>query len=89
MRATFEQYDKDNPEIWGLFVHYCSEAKRRGFKLYGSKAIFEVIRFNTPPNNGVPFKVNNNFTPDYARKMEREFPEFDGFFEKRVLKKVK
>lgn len=87
--TDFTNYDKDNPEIWGLFVHYASEAKRKGFNRYAAKSIFEIIRWETPLKNGIPFKVNNNFTADYARKMEREFPEFNGFFEKRSLKSLR
>lgn len=86
---NFNQYDKENPTIWPLFVHYSSMAKQKGFTSYGAKAIFEAIRFDTPPNNGKPFKVNNNFTADYARKMESEFPEFKNFFEKRQLKALR
>ncbi len=87
--VNFEQYDKENPHIWALFIHYSSEAKKKGFKRYGAKSVFEVIRWHTPPNKGIPFKINNNFTADYARKMEKEFPDFEGFFEKRTLKAVR
>ena len=85
---TFEQYDAANPQIWTQFVHYASIAKQKGFKKYGAGSIFEIIRWETPPNNGKPFKANNNYRAGYARKMEREFPEFEGFFEKRKLKAV-
>jgi hypothetical protein len=83
---NFQQYDKDNPEIWGLFVHYASLAKQKGFTKYSAYALFNVIRWETKVNGDDSFKINNNYQPDYARKMEKEFPEFEGFFEKRTLK---
>lgn len=88
MTKTFEQYDADNPHIWQAFVHYSVQAKAKGFLHYGAKGIFEIIRFNTAERGKEPFKVNNTYTPDYARKMELKFPEFKDFFEKRQLKKV-
>ena len=33
------------------------------------------------------FKYNNNYTPYYVRLLEKEHPEFIGFFEKRRVKK--
>jgi hypothetical protein len=86
---NFEQYDSENPQIWTLFVHYASMAKQKGFTKYSANGIFEAIRWQTKEWGNDGFKVNNNFRPDYARKMEKEFPDFANFFEKRVLKAVR
>ncbi len=86
---NFQQYDNDNPEIWALFVHYASLAKQKGFQKYSAYALFNIIRWETKVNGDDSFKINNNYQPDYARKMEKEFPEFEGFFEKRTLKTVR
>lgn len=88
MKKTFEQYHADNPHVWQAFVHFSVQAKAKGFLHYGAKSIFEAIRFNTSERGKEPFKVNNIYTPDYARKMEKEYPSFEGFFEKRQLKKA-
>ena len=80
MNKTFEQYDKENPEIWIYFRKYAFEAKRKGFKNYGAKGIFELIRWHTGVSGNDKFKINNIYTPDYARKMMKEFPQFEGFF---------
>jgi hypothetical protein len=34
------------------------------------------------------FKVNNNYTPYYARLYEAEHPELKGFFAKRKVKQI-
>jgi len=85
----FKTYDEENPKIWALFVHYASQAKQKGFTRYSANGIFEVIRFHTGVSGNDGFKINNNYRPDYARKMEEMFPEFKGFFQKRQLKALR
>lgn len=85
--VNFKLYDAENPQIWDAFVKYCFETKAKGFTKYSAKGIFEIIRWHSgmePGNDG--FKINNNYTPDYARKMMETYPEFDGFFVMRELK---
>jgi hypothetical protein len=85
---TFNLYHKENPIIWEQFKLTTLEAIKKGFKNYGSKGIFEIIRWNQEgeiKEDG--FKLNNNFTSDYARKFMEEYPEHKGFFRLRILKK--
>ena len=83
---NFEQYDNDHPQIWQAFVHFSVKTKAKGFKKYGAFGIINLIRWHTGIDGGEDFKVNNNYAPDYARKMEAKHPEFKGFFRLRVLK---
>tara|TARA_Y100001937_G_scaffold1457_1_gene1902 strand:- start:525 stop:794 length:270 start_codon:yes stop_codon:yes gene_type:complete len=83
---NFKTYDKDNPQIWKEFKKYAFEAKAKGFSKYSANGIFEIIRWNTTLEHRDKYKVNNNYRPDYARKMMKTFPEFNGFFTTRVLK---
>ena len=86
---SFEVYDENHPVIWRLFKQTALEAIRKGFKHYSSKSIFEVIRWNRGgeiKKDG--FKINNNYTANYARKFMKEFPEHEGFFETRKIKKA-
>ena len=86
MKKTFEQYDRENPKIWDMFVYFSKQAKFvKGFKRYSAKGIFELIRWHTSVKGNDNFKINNNFHPDYSRKMMREFPTFKGFFETRKI----
>tara|TARA_R110002020_G_scaffold148076_2_gene323897 strand:- start:32 stop:304 length:273 start_codon:yes stop_codon:yes gene_type:complete len=83
----FKNYDAANPQIWAEFKKFCFLAKERGYTHWSAKGVFEVIRWNTPASDTTtPFKVCNNFTPDYARKMMKEYPEFEGFFRIKQLK---
>ena len=87
MKLTFNEYDNQNPKIWEMFEALTFEAIRKGFKHYGSKGIFELIRWNTKgeiKQDG--YKVNNSYTPNYGDKFELLHPEYKGFFRKRSRK---
>lgn len=85
--VNFKHYDESNPQIWQAFVHFSIKTKRdKGFARYSAKGIFEIIRWHTKVHGNDEFKINNNYTGDYARKMMKEFPEFEGFFVTRSLK---
>ena len=83
---TFEQYHNENPNIYKAFVRYALQAKQKGFKNYSAKSLFEIIRWHTPIKADGVFKINNNYAPDYARKMMKDFKSFKGFFRVRELK---
>lgn len=80
MKKTFQEYDRENPQIWKAFVKYAKQAKARGFKHYSAKGIFEIIRWHTGVSGNGEFKLNNNYHAGYARKMMKMYPEFEGFF---------
>lgn len=86
----FFEYHKKNPEVWEKFKSKAFEAIRRGFKNYGSKGIFELIRWEMGGDvKSDGFKVNNIYTPMYARLFEKTYPEHKGFFRKRkVIKSI-
>ena len=78
---NFKKYDSENPQIWTQFVHLCNQAKKKGFKTYSAKGVFELIRWHTATSGNDGFKINNNYHADYARKMMNLHPDFKGFFE--------
>lgn len=83
----FVEYDKENPEIYEFFKRYTLKAIERGFKHLSAEFIFCILRWETPISaSGDDFKINNNAKPFYARKFMREFPQYEGFFRKRISK---
>lgn len=86
MRETFESYQARNPKIYEEFVKYANELIEAGEKKIGSKSIFERIRWESKIKKIGEFKINNNYSADYARKFEQDYPHFAGIFEKRVCK---
>lgn len=90
MAKTFEEYHRAFPKVYEKFKSVAYLAKNKGFKNYSAKGIFEIIRWEhgSLGTESEPLKLNNNFAPDYARKLMREDPLFfNGFFRIRQLRK--
>lgn len=83
---SFQEYLEKNPSIYKAFVHYAFELISIGHNRIGSRAIFERIRWESMIQKNDEFKVNNNYTADFARKFEEDFTHYAGIFEKRVCK---
>lgn len=80
----FQDYHKEHPEIWKEFVKTTFEAIRKGFKNYSSKSIFEIIRWHRGGDiKSDSFKINNNYTADYAKMFMEKYPQHKGFFRTR------
>jgi hypothetical protein len=88
---TFEDYDKLNPKIWEWFERYALQAINAGANRIGAKAIFERIRWQTyiERRDGATYKLNNIYTPDYARKFCNKYPHLADKFERRGRKSEK
>ena len=89
IQERFERFDAQHPEIYQEFRHIAQDLLRRGRKHYGSKAILEVIRYHrilSGKSEREVFKINNNYSSRYARKLVDEDERFADFFELRELK---
>ena len=77
-------------EVAERFIRMSVGLHNRGFKRFGSKAIFERIRWwmrlKAGPEGGDDFKVNNNFTAGLARFAVDRRPVLAEFFELREQK---
>lgn len=83
--AAFQNYHKQNPQIWEAFQKYAFEMTKV-IEQYGAKSIMERVRWQHHIENpGRPFKVNNDFTSLYARLFIYHYPQFENFFEFRTL----
>ena len=83
---SFNQYDKENPVVYEEFKKYADQLINRGYRHLSSKLICEIIRFNSMIETKGKYKINNNYTADYARKFEKDFPQYLGYFSKRLCK---
>ena len=86
MKISFKKYHEDNPQIYEEFKKLAYQLIKRGYRRLGSKQIFEVIRWQTMVSGNDGFKVNNNYTSDYARLFESDHPHYAGYFSKRLCK---
>ena len=86
IKLRFKEYHNDNPKVYDLFVRFAKDVKAAKMGRYSAKSIFERIRWHVEIETvGEKFKLNNNYTAYYARKMMKEHPEFQGFFIVREL----
>lgn len=86
LQEKFELYHRENPHILPLLVRFVNEAKESGREHYSINAIFERIRWHLDiETTGDVFKLNNNYRSRYVRLLEKEYPEYEGFFFKRAL----
>jgi hypothetical protein len=89
MLAQFKEFDRQNPEVWELFVRFTRQTIQKGFRNYSAQLIIERLRWHTdkPDERGQStFKINNNFNTFYARKFMAFYPQHEGFFRLRVQK---
>jgi len=87
-RVTFDQFDRENPDVYRMFCRFTLQLIAAGHKRLSSKLIVERIRWETMLQGGTTFKINNNFTPHFARKFMSDFPNHEGVFETRASPEV-
>ncbi len=88
MKTSFKKYHESNPQVYKEFERIALQLIKRGYIRIGAKQIFEVIRYHTMIEGNDGYKVNNNFTSDYARLFESDHPIYAGYFLKRLCKSV-
>ena len=85
-RKKFEQFHADNPDIYDMLVEMARKVKARGFKC-SIYFLIERVRWflmiETTGEQARDFKINNNFSPFYSRKIMAENPDLDGMFDLR------
>lgn len=81
MRQRFEAFDRDHPEVYELFRRFALEARFAGHEHFSADAICHRIRWETSVvTRGEAFKINNNYTAFFARKLMAEDRRFAEFF---------
>lgn len=83
IEIKFCRYHQENPQVYVEFEKFAFKTIARGFKNYSAKGIFELIRWHTGVTAKDKYKVNNNYTPFYARMFEKNHPDHKDFFRKR------
>ena len=87
--SEFTVFHRDNPEIFELFKRFANEAFNAGLTHYSARDIFPRIRWFTQIESRADpdgVKINNNWSPFYARLVAAEDPKFRGFFKYRKSK---
>lgn len=84
----FELFHAANPHIYEKLREFALQmrfARKKKRRKYGIKALFERVRwhYEFEVNSDEEFKLNNDFTALYARKLMEREPDLAGFFETR------
>lgn len=86
----FRAFHKANPQVWDLFQQFTNELIAQGYKRYSVDAVLHRVRWEvaikTRGDEGV--KLNNDFTPYYARMWLATHPQWPNFFELRARKSL-
>jgi hydrogenase maturation factor len=88
IERAFIEFDTQNPEVYKQLVRLARQWRAAGKAKLGIKTLFEKLRWEwhvagLTESDG--YKLNNNFTALYARKIMKNEPDLDGLFEIRSL----
>ena len=85
--ARFKKWHHTNPHIYRQFERLAFKMKGTGRDRYSARTIFEKMRWDYDIKTvGDVFEINGDFVPIYVRLLIHRRPEFDGFFELRVVR---
>lgn len=80
----------DNTHVYAAFEREARRVLARGYTHYSSKTIIEVLRHHSALEEvGSAWKLNNDFTPAWARLFALLNPANAGLFEFRVARAAK
>lgn len=89
LQEQFEEFHEKHPDVYNLFRQFASDLRKTGKESYGAKSIMERIRWHYATTSvNETFKINNNYTSRYARKLMSDQPEYKDFFETRQLQRT-
>lgn len=85
---AFEHFHAQNPAIYDLFKRYAYHLLReKGKKLISSKMIINRIRWEKyVETTSKDYRINDAFTPHYARLFIADHPEYKESIEMRFLR---
>lgn len=88
--AEFLAYLQDNLHVYAAFEREALKVSARGFKRYSARTIVEVLRHHSAlQDSDARFKLNDRFTPGWARLFALMHPEAADLFEFREAKSVR
>ena len=86
---AFYDYHKQYPEVYQHFKRLALGALASGETKWSARGLFWVMRWKQRGKRKEDgYMLNNNYSPYYARLFERDYPQHEGFFEKRMVKKT-
>jgi len=90
LTQRFNQYHKDNPQVYELFKKFTFMAIRRGHNRLSAWMIANRIRWETSIETFSvdEYKISNDYIALYARMFMSDHPEYNGFFRIKEMKRA-
>ena len=83
-REAFERFHAANPHVYAAFTLYALRLAAKGRRRYSARTIIEVIRWtHDVETTGPEYRINDHYSPYYARLFHADHPEHAGLFETR------
>lgn len=88
VETKFAEFDAAHPEVWEMFLHFTFMLIHHGCHRHSARDVIHRIRWETTlrADDGRGWKINDHWSPYYARKFHRAYPQHGGFFETRKAK---
>jgi hypothetical protein len=86
LEQRFREFRTANPKVEVWLADRALELRARGRRRYSMSTLIQVARWESDLKANDPnstLKINNDFSPLYARLLMRQHPELHGFFELR------
>ena len=86
----FNQYHRDNPQVYELFKRFTFMAIKRGHNRLSAWMIANRIRWETSIETFSvdEYKISNDYIALYARMFMQDHPQYDGFFKIKEMKRA-
>ena len=87
IQKNFWKFHRENPRVYVLFDKFTRRMINAGLKNGSARLVLERIRWETAVEtvSEQQVKLNNNYTPRYARLWMDLNPEWSHYFRTRVL----
>lgn len=89
--SKFLSYHDKHPKIYEAFKKFSFEAKEAGLEKFSCWFIANRIRWFYQVENREDrvYKITNDYIACYARQLMFDFPELDGFFTTKKMKRIR
>lgn len=90
LTSRFNQFHNDNPQVYEMFKKFTFMAIRRGHNRLSAWMIANRIRWETSIEtiSVEDYKISNDYIALYARKFMSDYPEYNGFFKIKEMKRA-
>ncbi len=88
IRARFLRFHAENPEVYRELVGMARELKTAGHDRFGLRMLWETLRWRRMVRTVDPsgYKLNDQYTAHYARRMMDREDDLAGTFETRQIR---